>query len=167
MWLHNNRGFKTDSNPIVCLLIGLFRIKPSLKNIAPAVLQSSGFLSIRWPMCHEQLVIRWTVHQFTLSGMWGHGKGERPQPCILEIHEAIMRRESTLCILQSVHEVWQVLHSCQYHSSELISLNSCKVWEISSSQDFYFYLFILFVCSFWADSEQNSNKIKGNCNALF
>lgn len=82
---------------------------------------------------------------------------EKGQTAILEIHEAIMRKESTLYILQSVHEVWQALHSCQYHGSVLISLSSCKVWEASSSQK------ILIFFPFWADSEQNNNKkFKGN-----
>lgn len=50
-----------------------------MKCSAPTVVQSPGFLSIPWPMCEEQLVTRLTNHQLTLSGMWSHGKGERPR----------------------------------------------------------------------------------------
>lgn len=77
---------------------------------------------------------------------------EKGQGTVLEIQEEIMRRESTLCILQSVHAVWQVLHTCQHHSSELISLSICKVWKASSSQGISDF----FVCSFWVDSEQKT-----------
>lgn len=79
VWLHDMRHFKTQSRQIVCLLGGPFSTKPSLKSTAPAVVQSPGFLSIPWPVCKEQLVTRLTNHQLTLSGMWSHGKGERPR----------------------------------------------------------------------------------------
>lgn len=150
MWLHK-RGFKTHRSQIVCLLGGIFSINPFLKSAAWAVVQTPGFLSVLWPTGKGQMVTRLTNHQQTLSGMWSQGK-EKGQGTMLEIHEAVMRRESTLCILQSVHAVWQVLPSCQHHSSGLISLSSCKFWEASRSQE----ILIIFVCSFWADSEQKT-----------
>lgn len=79
VWLRGKRGFKTHGSQIVCLPRDLFSINPSLKSIASAVAQSPGFLSIPWPMCKEQLVTRLTNRQLSLSGMWSHGKGERPR----------------------------------------------------------------------------------------
>lgn len=146
MGLHDSRGFyKTHGNQIICLLQGSFQHK---------CFPEKHCLSC----CAKPLFL---VHPLTrVQGAAGYHINTPPTNCVacevmkkekgqgttLEIHEAIMRRNSTLCILQSVHAVWQVLHFCQYHSSELISLSSCKIWEASSSQeilDFFFYLFIL------------------------